>query len=64
MPVVSGGSSWLSMERKPWPSLQRGRSSLNALPSWILPGLYLTVDPSSRPNTDTVYHSKRWHTEI
>ena len=27
-------------------------------------GVYLMVYPSSRPNTDTVYHSKRWNTEI
>ena len=38
------------------------RASPSGTPS--VGGVYLTVYPSSRPNTDTVYHYKRWNTEI
>ena len=42
----------------------------NLLPSGVTErtpsdkGLYLIVYPSSHPNTDTVYHYKRWNTKI
>ena len=48
-------------EINPEPS---GNSLGAALRISLLLRLYFTVHPSSRHNTNTVHHSKRWNTEI